>query len=157
MTLKTFFKTYVLRALIPAAIYCIAVVIFLMKESYTSIWILFLGNVIFMISLAIWIYIINRSEKFEGSPVTSTFSGHILSITGAAIAVILSVILYFIFDFAVHSSNGEVLQHAPGSFSTTASHQMLLILIIITALGNTVSGFLAALLTSFDVSKKTPE
>ncbi len=156
MAIKTFLKTYALKALIPASIYCITVIIFLIKADYTSIWILFVGNVLYMIFLAVLIYTGNRSVKFEASPLTSTFGGHILSLTGAAIAVVFSLILYFVFDFATHGSRGEVLQGAPGSFSTTASHQMLFVLVLITALGNTVSGFLAALLMSFDITKKLP-
>ena len=152
-----FLKTYVPRALIAACVYCIVVVIFLTKASYQSIWILFLGNVLYLFSMAIIIYRTYRAQKFEGSPVTSAISGHILSITGAAISVILSLILYLLFYIGIDGTKGESLQHAPAEMAANATHGMLFVLVMVAAFGNTIAGFFAALFTSFDASKKTAE
>ncbi len=153
---KNFFKTYFTRALIAAVIYCITVVIFLSKENYTATWVLFLGNVLYMLTLAIIIFLTNRAEKFEGSPVTSTISGHILSFTGAAISVILSLILYVLFYLGLNGTKGETLHQAPAGLSADSGHGILFVLIIVTALGNTITGFFAALFTSFDTSNEQP-
>ena len=153
---KNFFKTYIKRALIAAVIYCITVVIFLSKENYTATWILFLGNVLYMLTLATIIFLINRAKKFEGSPVASTISGHILSFTGAAISVILSLILYILFYLGLNGTKGETLHQSPAGLSANSGHGILFVLIIVTALGNTITGFFAALFTSFDTSKEQP-
>lgn len=91
MSVKSFLKTYVPRALIPAAVYSITVFIFLSQENYKSIWILFLGSVLFMFTIAVVIYINYRSQAFKKSPLTSAFSGYLLSLTGSALSVILSL------------------------------------------------------------------
>jgi hypothetical protein len=155
MSISQLLKTYIPRAFIAAAVYCIAVVIFLSHENYQSIWILFVGNVLYLLSIAVITYLSYRVSAFKESPVTSAISGHILSLTGAALSVVLSLILYFLYDWIIRGSHGEVLQNAPASFSPGAAHGMLWVLVILAAFGNTVAGFFAALFTSFDASKKT--
>jgi hypothetical protein len=154
MSIQNFLKTYIPRALIAAAVYCIAVVIFLSRENYQSIWILFLGNVLYMLSITVIVYLTYRADSFKESPVTSAISGHILSFTGAALSVILSLLLYFLYDLVIRGSQGETLQNAPAGFSSNSTHGMLFVLVILAAFGNTVAGFFAALFTSFDASKK---
>lgn len=154
MPILKLLKTYVPRALIAAAVYCITVVIFLSNENYRSIWILFLGNVLYLLSIVIITYLSYRANSFKESPLTSAISGHILSLTGAALSVILSLILYLLYDLIIRSSHGETLQSAPSGFSGNATHGMIFVLIVLAAFGNTVAGFFGALFTSFDASKK---
>ncbi|MEP6684450.1 MAG: hypothetical protein ABJA35_14370 [Parafilimonas sp.] len=123
----------------------------MINEKYQSIWILFLGNALYMLSVGSIVYLSNRAKKFDQSPVTSAISGHVLSFTGAAISVILSVILYLAFTV---SSNGEKLHKAPADMSVHPAFSMIFILILVAALGNTITGFFAALFTSFDTSKQ---
>jgi len=155
MPIQKLLKIYIPRALIAAAVYCIAVVIFLSHENYQSIWILFLGNVLYMLSITAIVYLTYHAHLFKESPVTSAISGHILSLAGAALSVILSLLLYFLFDLIIRSSHGETLQNAPAGFAANSTHGMLFVLVMLAAFGNTVAGFFAALFTSFDVSKKT--
>ncbi len=149
--IKNFLKTYFSRALIAACVYCITVVIFLISKKYQSVWILFLGNAFYMLSVGAIVFLSNKAKKFNQSPVTSAISGNILSITGAALSVILSVVLYLIF---YASNNSESLHKAPAEMSVNPTFSMLFILVLVAAFGNTVTGFFAALFTSFDVSKK---
>jgi hypothetical protein len=154
MPIRKLLKTYIPKALIAAAVYCIAVVIFLSHENYQSIWILFVGNVLYMLSIALIVYLTYHAHLFKESPVTSAISGHILSLTGAALSVILSLLLYFLYDLVIRGSQGETLQDAPAAFSGNSTHGMVFVLVILAAFGNTVAGFFAALFTSFDASKK---
>lgn len=154
MSVQNFLKKYVPRALIAAVVYCITVVIFLSGEKYESIWILFLGNVLFLFSIAVIIYLSYRSQAFKTSPIASAISGHILSLTGAALSVIFSLLLYILFDLVIRGSKGETLHNAPASLAANSTHGMLIVLILVAAFGNTVAGFFGALFTSFDASKK---
>jgi hypothetical protein len=154
MLILKLLKTYIPRAVIAAAVYCITVVIFLSHENYQSIWILFLGNVLYMLSIIVIVYLSYRANSFKQSPLTSAISGHILSLTGAALSVILSLLLYLLYDLIIRSSQGETLQNAPAGFSSNSTHGMLFILVILAAFGNSVAGFFGALFTSFDASKK---
>lgn len=148
--LNNFFKKYFFRALIAACIYCITVVIFLMNEKYQSIWILFLGNALYMLSIGAFVFLKNKNKRNQ-SPVASSISGHILSFTGAAISVILSIVLYLLFTTA---GNAEKLHKAPATLSANPVFSIILILVVVAALGNTITGFFAALFTSFDTSVK---
>ena len=154
MSTQGFLKTYVPRGLIGAVVYCIPVVIFLSTEKYQSIWILFLGNVLYLISTATVIYLTYRAHAFETPPLTSAISGHILSLVGATLSVIFSVALYLLFDLVLRGSKTEMMVNAPASFASNSTHGMLFVLLMNAAFGNTVAGFFAALFTSFDASKK---
>ncbi len=154
MQIQKLLKTYVPRALIAAVVYCITVVIFLSNENYRSIWILFGGNVLYMLTVAIIVYIRYHAHSFKGSPVTTAISGHILSLTGAALSVILSLLLYFLYDLIIRRAHGETLQNAPAGLDANSTHGMLFVLVMLAAFGNTVAGFFAALFTSFEASKK---
>ncbi len=153
---ENFIKKYLLRGLIAAAIYSVTVVIFLVSEKFQSIWILYLGNAFYMLTIAVIIYLSNRSSKFSESPVNSAISGHVLSFTGAALSVVLAVLLYLLFSTGIFTSGkaGETLTHAPAVMSNTNSQGMLFVLIVNAALGNTITGFFAAIFTSFGSSKK---
>ena len=146
--LKTI-KKYFLPALIAASVYCITVVIFLSSEKYQSIWVLFLGNALFLFSIAAIVYLSNKS-KANVQAMTSAISGTVLSITGAAISVILSILLYLAFSAF---NKGEKLHEAPAAMSVHPVFNILFVLVVIAALGNTISGFFAALFTSFDSAK----
>ena len=151
---KSFIKTYLLRATIAAAIYSITVIIFLIQKQFQSIWLLFLGNALYMIAIAGIVYINRKMQKFSGSPVTSAISGHILSLTGAVLSVIISLLLYFLFYVGIDGSKSEVLQHAPAEMRANAPNNgIIFVLIVVAALGNTITGFFAAIFTSFGSSK----
>ncbi|MDQ2751719.1 MAG: hypothetical protein M3R72_01700 [Bacteroidota bacterium] len=155
MFTKDFFKRYLLRGFIAAAVYCVTVVIFLYNETFQSIWVLFLGCALYMCSIAAIIYFSNREHKFTDSPVTSAISGHVLSFTGAALTVILSLVLYLIFNISASAEHTtEALQHTPAGMPHNTTHGILFVLIVVAALGNTITGFFAALFTSFGSSKQ---
>ncbi len=155
MFTKDFFKRYLLRGFIAAAVYCVTVVIFLYNKSFQSIWVLFLGSALYMAAVATIIYLSSRAHKFADSPLTSAISGHVLSLTGAALSVILSLILYFLFYIGIDGTKGETLHQAPADLSANgATHGMLFVLIMVAAFGNTITGFFAAIFTSFGASKK---
>ncbi len=157
MFTKDFFKKYLLRGFIAAAVYCITVVIFLVNESFQSIWVLFLGSVLYMAAVATIVYLSNRSHRFTDSPVTSAISGHVLSLTGAALSVILSLIIYLIFSAGASARHTtESLQHTPAGMPHNATHGILFVVLVVAALGNTITGFFAALFTSFGSSQQRP-
>lgn len=152
---KHFLRKYLLRGFIAAAIYCITVVIFLYNKTFQSIWVLFLGSALYMVAIALLVFLSNRTQTVSNSSGSSTISGYVLSLTGAALSVILSLFLYLLFYSGTSGAKGETLHHAPADLSANgATHGMLFVLIVVAALGNTITGFFAALFTSFGVSKK---
>ena len=147
---KHYLKTYFIRAFVAACIYCTTVVLFLIQERYQSVWLLFLGNALYMLAVATIIYFSNKAKQFNESSITSAVSGHILSFSGATMSVILSVLLYVGFAIGNH---GEELHNAAADMSADPEFSMIFILIVVAALGNTISGFFAALFTSFLTEK----
>ena len=108
-----------------------------------------------MAAVATIVFLSNRTQTSSNSSVSSSISGYVLSLTGAALSVILSLLLYLLFYAGISGTKGEALHHAPANLSANgATHGMLFVLIVVAALGNTVTGFFAALFTSFGTRKK---
>ena len=148
--LKDFAKRYFLRGFIAACIYCVMVVIFLFQNRFQSIWLLFLGNGFYLLAVATIVFLSNKAKKFSESPVTSAISGHALSLTGAAFSVILSLLLYLMFYLGIDGTKGEPLHQAPAEMHQNAPNNgIIFVLIVVAALGNTITGFFAAIITSF--------
>ncbi len=156
MFTQNYFKKYLLRGLIAAAVYCITVVIFLYHKTFQSIWVLFLGSALYMVAIATIVFLSNKTRNTTGSAGTSSVSGYVLSLTGAALSVLLSLLLYLLFYAGIATGKtGETLHQAPADLSGNgATHGMLFVLIVVAALGNTITGFFASLFTSFGASKK---
>jgi hypothetical protein len=148
--LKDFAKRYLLRGFIAACIYCIVVVVFLYRKHFEDIWLLFLGNGLYLLAVSVVVFLSNKAHKFSQSPVTSAISGHVLSLTGAAISVALSLLLYLLFYLGIDGSKGEALHGSPAEMSHNAPNNgIIFVLIVVAALGNTITGFFAAVITSF--------
>jgi hypothetical protein len=154
MSVRDFLKRYFLKGLFAAAMYSIGVVFFLINQNYTSLWLLYVGNALFLASIAGILYLHYRKQGFESPVVTETLSGYILSLTGAVLSVIISAILYVLFEFVFRGANGESLLGAPAGLAADFSHGMLLVLLMVAALCNTAAGFFAALFTAVDTTKR---
>lgn len=154
---KEFVKKYLLRGLIAAAVYGITVFLFLNQQRFPSIWLLYLGNGLFLFTVAVLGFTYNTNHDTDGTSVGSAISGHILSFTGAALSVILSLLMYVVFSFGIWDGQpGEDLMQAPSNMRQTPNNGMLFVLITNAALGNTISGFFAAVITSFS-ARRSPK
>lgn len=154
MTVKSFLKKYFLKGLFAAALYCIGVVLFLINEDYTSMWLLYVGNAMFLLSIAGILYLHYRKLHFEGPVVEETFSGYILTLTGTVLSVILSAILYLLFEFVFRSRSGETIVSSPAGLSADTSNGLLVVLFMTAVICNTTAGFFASLFTAVDTTKR---
>lgn len=154
MTIKSFLKKYFLKGLFAAALYCIGVVLFLIKEDYTSMWLLYVGNALFLASIASMLYMHYRKQHFESPIVAETFSGYELTLTGTVLSVILSAILYLLFEFVIRGGRGEAISSAPAGLSADNFNGMLVVLFMTAVICNTTAGFFASLFTAVDTSKR---
>ncbi|MBS1745353.1 MAG: hypothetical protein JST21_04200 [Bacteroidetes bacterium] len=154
MTVNSFLKRYFLKGLFAAAMYCIGVVLFLIKEDYTSMWLLYVGNALFLASIAGILYMHYRKLHFEGPVVEETISGYILTLTGTVLSVILSAILYLLFEFVFRGGKGEAISSAPAGLSADNFNGMLVVLFMTAVICNTTAGFFASLFTAVDTSRR---
>src|SRR5690348_12560091 len=79
---------------IPAAIlYCVPVFIFIKQSTYTQSWLLYLGNFIFMLMVIAFLMSFNRKREQNASAVSMLVAGHIVTIVGMIVALVLCLIL----------------------------------------------------------------
>jgi hypothetical protein len=125
-------------------------IFFLSQHEFQMIWVLYLGNGLFLFSVFLLIYVLNRRDYFGASKVSSAIAGHLISLAGAALSVLISVLLYVLFVtdwFQGHHS--EALLNAAPAMGPNRSADLLAVILMNSSICNTISGFFAATLTSF--------
>lgn len=142
-------------AIICAAIYSIAVLFFLRAESFTGIWILYVGNALFLIAVFLFGM---RYGKTENAP-PKKFNGFTLAILGTFYSCIFILILTLIFapDVFDISNSGGVLQNTPPAITKTNEHGLLFIILANALVGNFIAGCFAAVMArGKNAEKKLP-
>ena len=147
-------RTYLVFGLLAACGYLILMGVFLSGHRFESLWMLPIGNVIYLFSVGIITAYFYSRNHFQDSSISNATAGHYVSFTGAAIATVVTLSLFFVFRNSVWPSGSSTgLTDAPGSFPTSSVGGILPIVLVDAAFGNTVCGFFAAILISFSAKR----
>jgi nicotinamide riboside transporter PnuC len=89
-------KEYLVYSIIAAVAYFIVICIFLNYESFTSMWMLYVGNAFFAISIATFVLMYNWKRRENANTAEMIFAGHITTAMGVIIVCVLLVIVYLV-------------------------------------------------------------
>jgi hypothetical protein len=147
---KPHFKEYLLFGSLAAIGYLIFAVIFLVNTRYENSYLLYFGNVIFVVIIAIHAFLlINR--KLEGkSAGRMLISSHMSAIIGVIIAAVGSIIAtYIVFgSLTVPRHPDTLVTNAPPNASADTAGDVLVMLLIYATVANfAVSAFVSVLIS----------
>src|SRR5437870_7263021 len=99
MSMNTIFKNhplkkYMIYSVIAAVAYLIVAGFFISYGSFTAIWLLYVGNMLFALTIAIFILIFNRKRKENASAGLMISAGHITTVMGILIVCALILLTY---------------------------------------------------------------
>lgn len=108
---------YIKFAALAAIVYCIPVFFFLRDATYSSAWLLYLGNLLFLFPIMFFLIRFNQLRKQNASSVAMLTAGHIATAIGIVIACILCFILILLMvpGWLDAGSADKVLQQAPAN------------------------------------------
>jgi hypothetical protein len=147
---KPHLREYLLYGVLAAIGYLLFVVIFLVNNKYENIYLLFFGNVAFILSIAIHA-ILQIRRKFEGqSTVRMLISSHLAIIVGVVLAVILSIIAVFVFfgDLSDVKPTDAIVEDGKfGAGANRPSGLLMMILIYATVPNFALSSFISVIIS----------
>ena len=142
-------KSYLVYSFAAAIMYCITVFIFIRNATFTSSWILYIGNMFFACCIVVFILLYNKKRKENASIGTMIFAGLITTIIGIIIACLISVILFWLIAGESHEVQQNVLNNAPPQLESGKRNDFLLVLIINAVIGNVSAGSFVSIILSY--------
>lgn len=147
-------QTYLKFGGLAAAAYLLVMAFFLYSHQFQSLWMLPLGNFLYLFMIGLICGYFYKRNHFRDSSISNAMAGHYVSFTGAAIATLLTLLMFFIFKGKVWPAGANTpLLNAPGSMSVGANGGILPLILIDSGFGNTVCGFFAAIVVSFSAKR----
>lgn len=144
-------RPYLKFGLMAAIIYCIPVVIFLSNIAYQHAWLVYLGNLLFIIPIVAFLIDFNNKRKKNAGSIVMLAAGHITTAAGILISCVLSLILLMIFvpSFLQPGGGAEVLENAPTTAGSTQSDSLAFMIISNAIIGNLSAGSFVSIVFPF--------
>lgn len=146
---------YFKYSLACAILFCIPMFIFLNDQTYTQTWLLYLGNGLFLCGVFVFMVFFNNRKNENASTQTMMAAGHVVTIMGIIISLIVAFIGVLIFvpsAFGMGNSNNDLL-NAPRAMTRESNNGLLFILFADTILGNITAGSFASIITSYSYKR----
>ena len=152
---KEYVSSYIRYGLLAAIVFCVPMVIFLSSSKFSNIWWLYVGNVLFLLSIVFFMLSFNKKKGEDTSTQTMVAAGHITTITGIIISLIVAIIALFIFvpDLFNAGQSNTVLEDAPSQTGTGKTHGMIFILFMNTIIANLVAGSVPSIILSYTAKR----
>lgn len=145
---KEYLLSYIKWGVIAAIVYCALMLFFIKSDEFSSTYLLYIGNVLFLVVIAIYMLSFNKSKGENASTQTMTAAGHIATIVGIIISCIVAAIALSIF-----LPSNSVIEDAPAATGTGKTHGLIFIVFMNAIIGNLVGGSFASIILPFSARK----
>lgn len=153
------FKAHPLLKYLPysvaaAILYCIPAVIYLRSDAFAASYLLYIGNMLFGLCIAVFIWFYNKRRKENANAGIMIFAGHITAVIGIIIACIICILLLLVFAPDVFHSKPavETLQNAPAQLQSR-NRGFITILFMNAVIGNFSAGSFISLILPYTVKR----
>lgn len=152
---KEYLSSYLTYGVLAAILFSIPMIIFLSSAKFSSTWWLYIGNVLFLLSIVFFMLSFNKKKGEDPSTQTMVAAGHMTTITGIIISIIIAVIALLIFVPDIFSSgqSDSVLENAPSTTGTGKTHGMIFMIFMNAVIGNLVAGSVPSILLSYTAKR----
>jgi ABC-type Fe3+-siderophore transport system permease subunit len=152
---KELFRYYITTAVTATLAFGIPMVVFLKSADYNSTYFLFIGNILFLTVIALFVWSLNKRQGENASTQSMRAAGIIATICGIVLSVIVAAIALFLFvpDIFNGGQSDIVLQHAPSQTGTGKTHGLVFLLFMNTIIGNFCGGSIASILIPITARK----
>jgi hypothetical protein len=144
-------RDYFSYGIIAAILYLLPVLYLLFANKYQNLYLLYIGNALFMAVIYYYNYHLTR-RPYEGKRAVSMLAaGHLATLVGTIISVVVVIIAMFIFFpdmFSAHPAN-QVLAHANSEARTQYPSGFLFMVLLDAILGNATAGSFVSILASY--------
>lgn len=145
---KEYLLSYIKWGVIAAVVYCVLMLSFIKSDEFSSTYLLYIGNVLFLVVIAFYMLSFNKSKGENASTQTMTAAGHIATIVGIIISCIVAAIALTVF-----LPSPSVIEDAPAVTGTGKSHGLIFMVFMNAIIGNLVGGSFASIILPFSARK----
>jgi cytochrome bd-type quinol oxidase subunit 2 len=152
---KDYLPSYFTFGILAAILFCVPMIIFISSAKYSSTWWLYVGNVLFLLAIILFMIYFNKKKGEDASTQTMVAAGHITTVLGIIISIIVAIIAVVTFMPDIFSSgqSDTVLENAPSQTGTGKTHGMVFMLFMNTIIGNLVAGSFPSIILSYTAKK----
>jgi hypothetical protein len=156
MSKNPFSKFYFLFGVIAALVYGIPAFVFIQKANYTESWVLYIGNFLFMIVIAFFLFYISRFKDIHSSTLSLIVDGEKTVLTGIVASALLSFILLLILVHGLLGTGtpGKVMTEKPANTITDRTNGLDFMLIMNSLIGNFVTGSFVSVMLAASLKRK---
>ena len=133
-------------SILPAVLYIIPLIIFILDETFSETWLLYLGNALFLCYIFVFgVYYAKQQNKR-----TSTLgAGLTVTLIGIIFTCILVFVVIFIFAPGVfHIGASQPLEDTPAALPNKNSHGVIFMLFSSATIGNFAAGSVSSVLAA---------
>ncbi len=145
---KEYFFSYIKWGALAALAYCILMISFIRSDAFSGAYLMYIGNVLFLIVIALYMLFFNKGQAENASTQTMTAAGHIATAVGIIISCIVAAIAV-----AVFIPSDTVLANAPAVTGTGKTHGLIFMVFMNTIIGNLAGGSFASIILPFSARK----
>ncbi len=148
-------KSYFLFSIGAESVYCVTAYMFISQDSFSSSWILFVGNVLFAMVIAAFIFTYNMRYKMNAKPQVMVAAGHITSVMGIVISCVVIFLLLAIVTphiYHVAANNSDALEKAPPTLQGNG-HGLMLVLFMNAVFGNIAASSFISIVLPFTAKR----
>jgi cobalamin synthase len=138
-------KRKVFYALFAAVAYLVVTIVFLNNPIFAQTWLLYVGNVLFGIIVAIYLFTYNNKANERASAYSMVKAGHIVTAMGILVSVV--VIAFIVLFWKEHFAN------TPPQIRPEQNHGLVFILFLDAIVGNASAGAFVAIIFPFALTK----
>ncbi|MEP6674792.1 MAG: hypothetical protein ABJA78_06545 [Ferruginibacter sp.] len=144
-------REYFVYGSIAAVLYMIPVWFFLADAEYKNLYYLFIGIALFMLTILCYAYKLVYRPYERKRSVAMLTAGHLATISGIAIALLLVLISVLIFfpHLSIPLPADSILKGAPATLQPHRPSGLLFMLLAVTAIGNAGVGSFISVATSY--------
>lgn len=144
---------YIKFGMLAALIYCIPVYFFLRDAVFQEAWLLYFGNLLFLIVIVAFLFNFNHKRKENAGTVVMLTAGHITTGIGIILACLFSFIMLWIFipDIFQPGMTDKVLKSAPANTVEDKTSGLAFMVFANAIVGNVSAGSFVSIVFPFSL------
>lgn len=147
-------------SVVAAILFSIPMFFFLRDSTFSQAWLLYLGNFLFMLAIAGYLLYFNERKDENASTTSQLLTGHVVTVIGVILSVIISLIALSIFIPGIFQSGtpDKVLEQAPAQDQGRKTNGLVFMVLMNAVVGNVSTGsFVSIILAYYQKRDQTKE
>jgi heme/copper-type cytochrome/quinol oxidase subunit 2 len=137
--------------LLAAVLFSIPMIFFIRESTFSQSWLLYLGNFLFMLSVAGYMIYFSERKNENASTTSHLITGHVVTVIGVIVALIVSLIAIFLFVPGIFQSGqaDQVLERAPAQEQGRKTDGLIFMVLMNAVVGNVSTGSFVSIILSY--------